>query len=235
MQTRLPSRVTWWLVRTVDVRAVPTPEGVGRLDEPADRPPNGPSRGHRANSSEQHLRPSRRPITHRSRHSSVRPQPALNSIPITLSAIERSAALSPPGSHRSQACSQLCSDRCHSGTQSRAPSRRRRVAVAALHLHFPSEDRSIGGHVLEVAAEFRRPPRGGFDLHLPTDDLFLRTELPTPRTIASSRSRAVWRYRRGTVLIPNASEAGGAYLVRRDAESLEQARARRLTLGASWA
>jgi acetolactate decarboxylase len=54
------------------------------------------------------------------------------------------------------------------------------IAVAGLHLHFLSEDRSIGRHVLGLA-----PESGGlhvaafarFDLHLPTDDLFLRTEL----------------------------------------------------------
>src|SRR4029450_5863099 len=39
------------------------------------------------------------------------------------------------------------------------------------------------------------PVRGrGRVAHLPTDDLFLRTNSPTPRTIASSQSRAVWRY-----------------------------------------
>lgn len=54
------------------------------------------------------------------------------------------------------------------------------IAVAGLHLHFLSADRSIGGHVLDLAAESGDLLVGAFarfDLHLPTDDLFLRTEL----------------------------------------------------------
>jgi acetolactate decarboxylase len=54
------------------------------------------------------------------------------------------------------------------------------IAVAGFHLHFLSEDRSIGGHVLDLAAEsgdLHVAAFARFDLHLPTDDLFLRTEL----------------------------------------------------------
>jgi len=54
------------------------------------------------------------------------------------------------------------------------------IAVAGLHLHYLSQDRSIGGHVLDVAAysgELQVAAFARFDLHLPTDDLFLRTEL----------------------------------------------------------
>jgi acetolactate decarboxylase len=54
------------------------------------------------------------------------------------------------------------------------------IAVAGLHLHFLSEDRRIGGHVLDLTAEYgdlRVAAFARFDLHLPTDDLFLRTEL----------------------------------------------------------
>ena len=54
------------------------------------------------------------------------------------------------------------------------------IAVAGLHLHFLSQDRSIGGHVLDIAAhsgDLHVAAFARFDLHLPTDDLFLRTEL----------------------------------------------------------
>ena len=54
------------------------------------------------------------------------------------------------------------------------------IAVAGLHLHFLSEDRSVGGHVLDLAVErgeLRVAPYARFELLLPTDDLFLRTEL----------------------------------------------------------
>ncbi|GAA1823669.1 acetolactate decarboxylase [Agromyces salentinus] len=54
------------------------------------------------------------------------------------------------------------------------------IAVAGLHLHFLSEDRSVGGHVLDLAVEhgdLRVAPFARFELRLPTDDLFLRTEL----------------------------------------------------------
>jgi acetolactate decarboxylase len=56
----------------------------------------------------------------------------------------------------------------------------RGIAVVGLHLHFLSEDRSIGGHVLDLAAhsgDLHVAAFARFDLHLPTDDLFLRTEL----------------------------------------------------------
>ena len=54
------------------------------------------------------------------------------------------------------------------------------IAVSGLHLHFLSEDRSLGGHVLDLAVEagdLRVAAYARFDLRLPTDDLFLRTEL----------------------------------------------------------
>ncbi len=54
------------------------------------------------------------------------------------------------------------------------------IAVAGLHLHFLSDDRSVGGHVLDLvvdAGELRVAAFARFDLRLPTDDLFLRTEL----------------------------------------------------------
>ncbi|WP_324613492.1 acetolactate decarboxylase [Agromyces kandeliae] len=54
------------------------------------------------------------------------------------------------------------------------------IAVAGLHLHFLSDDRSFGGHVLDLAVEageLRVAAFARFDLHLPTDELFLRTEL----------------------------------------------------------
>ncbi|MFE6256587.1 acetolactate decarboxylase [Agromyces sp. NPDC057865] len=54
------------------------------------------------------------------------------------------------------------------------------IAVAGLHLHFLSEDRSLGGHVLELAVdagELRVAAFARLDLRLPTDELFLRTEL----------------------------------------------------------
>lgn len=54
------------------------------------------------------------------------------------------------------------------------------IAVAGLHLHFLSEDRSLGGHVLDLAVdagELRVAAFARFDLRLPTDELFLGTEL----------------------------------------------------------
>ncbi|MET4157086.1 acetolactate decarboxylase [Agromyces sp. PvR057] len=54
------------------------------------------------------------------------------------------------------------------------------IAVAGLHLHFLSEDRSVGGHVLDLEVEhgdLRVAPYARFELRLPTDELFLRTEL----------------------------------------------------------
>ena len=54
------------------------------------------------------------------------------------------------------------------------------IAVAGLHLHFLASDRLAGGHVLDVtvgSGELRIAAFARFDLHLPVDDLFLRTEL----------------------------------------------------------
>tara|TARA_R110002020_G_C16253223_1_gene769974 strand:+ start:469 stop:1194 length:726 start_codon:yes stop_codon:yes gene_type:complete len=54
------------------------------------------------------------------------------------------------------------------------------IAVAGLHLHFLAEDRLDGGHVLDVtvgAGELRIAAFARLDLHLPVDELFLRTEL----------------------------------------------------------
>lgn len=54
------------------------------------------------------------------------------------------------------------------------------IAVAGLHLHFLAEDRLDGGHVLDVTVgvgELRIAAFARLDLHLPTDELFLLTEL----------------------------------------------------------
>lgn len=54
------------------------------------------------------------------------------------------------------------------------------IAVAGLHLHFLADDRLDGGHVLDVrvgAGELRIAAFARLDLHLPVDELFLRTEL----------------------------------------------------------
>lgn len=54
------------------------------------------------------------------------------------------------------------------------------ITVAGLHVHFLAEDRSVGGHVLDVTvgrAGLQLTAYARFDLRLPTDDQFLRTEL----------------------------------------------------------
>ncbi len=54
------------------------------------------------------------------------------------------------------------------------------IAVAGLHLHFLAEDRRAGGHVLDLsvgAGELRMAAYARMDLHLPVDEVFLRTEL----------------------------------------------------------
>lgn len=54
------------------------------------------------------------------------------------------------------------------------------IAVAGLHLHFLAADRLAGGHVLDVtigSGDLRMRAFARLDLHLPMDDLFLRTEL----------------------------------------------------------
>lgn len=61
-----------------------------------------------------------------------------------------------------------------------APSIYQGIAVAGLHLHFLAADRSAGGHVLDVVvddAALLLAAFAEFHLHLPTDPLFLRTEL----------------------------------------------------------
>jgi len=61
-----------------------------------------------------------------------------------------------------------------------APAIYQGITVAGLHMHFIAEDRSVGGHVLDVtigSAELALAAYARFDLHLPTDDQFLRTEL----------------------------------------------------------
>jgi acetolactate decarboxylase len=61
-----------------------------------------------------------------------------------------------------------------------APAIYQGITVAGLHLHFLAEDRSVGGHVLDVtigSAALALAAYARFDLHLPTDDHFLRTEL----------------------------------------------------------
>ncbi|WZH35750.1 MAG: acetolactate decarboxylase [Microbacterium enclense] len=54
------------------------------------------------------------------------------------------------------------------------------VTVAGLHLHFLSDDRRIGGHVLEIDVQdavLRVSPYARFALQLPLDDEFLGREL----------------------------------------------------------
>jgi acetolactate decarboxylase len=54
------------------------------------------------------------------------------------------------------------------------------ITVAGLHLHFLAEDRSFGGHVLQLTvgeAELRLSAHHRLHLRLPTDELFLRSEL----------------------------------------------------------
>ena len=54
------------------------------------------------------------------------------------------------------------------------------ITVAGLHVHFLADDRSVGGHVLDVSirrADLKLAAYARFDLRLPTDELFLRTEL----------------------------------------------------------
>jgi acetolactate decarboxylase len=83
------------------------------------------------------------------------------------------------------------------------------IAVADLHLHFLSEDRSIGGHVLDLAAHSGastwRPSLASTCTCRQTTCSSARNS-PTPRTIASSQSRAVWRYPPRNRPNPNMSE-----------------------------
>jgi len=61
-----------------------------------------------------------------------------------------------------------------------APAIYQGITVAGLHVHFLADDRSVGGHVLDVTvgrAEMRLAAYARFDLRLPTDEHFLRTEL----------------------------------------------------------
>lgn len=61
-----------------------------------------------------------------------------------------------------------------------APAIYQGITVAGLHMHFLADDRSVGGHVLDVAigrAALALAAYSRFDLRLPTDDHFLRTEL----------------------------------------------------------
>ncbi|MBB2976489.1 acetolactate decarboxylase [Microbacterium endophyticum] len=61
-----------------------------------------------------------------------------------------------------------------------APTIYQGITVAGLHIHFLADDRSVGGHVLDVTvdqAELGIAAYARFDLHLPSDDHFLRTEL----------------------------------------------------------
>lgn len=54
------------------------------------------------------------------------------------------------------------------------------ISVAGLHVHFLSEDRLIGGHVLDVdidRAVLRVSAFAQFSLRLPLDEEFLATEL----------------------------------------------------------
>ncbi len=61
-----------------------------------------------------------------------------------------------------------------------APAIYQGITVAGLHIHFIADDRSVGGHVLDVTigkAEMKLVPYARFNLRLPTDEQFLRTEL----------------------------------------------------------
>lgn len=61
-----------------------------------------------------------------------------------------------------------------------APAIYQGITVAGLHLHFIAEDRSVGGHILDVtieSASLRIASYSRFDLRLPTDSHFLTTEL----------------------------------------------------------
>ena len=61
-----------------------------------------------------------------------------------------------------------------------APAIYQGITVAGLHVHFLAGDRSVGGHVLDVTigeAELKLAAYARFDLRLPTDEHFLRTEL----------------------------------------------------------
>jgi acetolactate decarboxylase len=54
------------------------------------------------------------------------------------------------------------------------------ITVAGLHVHFLADDRSVGGHVLDLTigeARLGMAAYARFDLRLPADDMFLRTEL----------------------------------------------------------
>lgn len=61
-----------------------------------------------------------------------------------------------------------------------SPSIYQGITVAGLHVHFLADDRSVGGHVLEVAireGDLKIAAFARFDLRLPSDEQFLRTEL----------------------------------------------------------
>lgn len=61
-----------------------------------------------------------------------------------------------------------------------SPSIYQGITVAGLHVHFLTDDRTVGGHVLDVAigeGRLRLAAYARFDLRLPADDMFLRTEL----------------------------------------------------------
>ncbi|NLP83346.1 acetolactate decarboxylase [Microbacterium sp. CFH 90308] len=61
-----------------------------------------------------------------------------------------------------------------------APAIYQGITVAGVHLHFLAEDRSVGGHILDVTiatASLQIASYSRFDLRLPTDSHFLSTEL----------------------------------------------------------
>lgn len=61
-----------------------------------------------------------------------------------------------------------------------APAIYQGITVAGLHVHFLADDRTVGGHVLDVTVEraaMQLAAYARFDLRLPTDEQFLRTEL----------------------------------------------------------
>lgn len=54
------------------------------------------------------------------------------------------------------------------------------ITVAGLHLHFLSDDRAVGGHVLDLhlrSGRLRLSAYAGFELRLPVDEQFLDREL----------------------------------------------------------
>ncbi|MGC5221499.1 acetolactate decarboxylase [Micromonospora sp. DT81.3] len=78
------------------------------------------------------------------------------------------------------------------------------ISVAGLHMHFIAEDRSVGGHVLDVTiaeARLKLAAHSRFNLRLPTDEHFLETEL------THGEDHRIVAVEGGTVADGNASDA----------------------------